>query len=69
MIRLIQIVVQNGQPKNGRVDQLKTTMKRFAASENWTQCLMKTAFCRKSSWFTFNYSLPGQKKIGILFET
>ena len=47
MIRPIQIVVQNGQPKNGRVDQLRTTMKRFAASVNWIQCLMKTASCRK----------------------
>lgn len=47
------------------VDQLKTTMKRFAASVNWIQCLMKTASCRKSSWFIFNCSLLGQKKIGI----
>ena len=61
----LQIVVQNGQPKSGPVDQLKTTMKRFAASVNWIQCLMKTASCRKSSWFIFNCSLLGQKKIGI----
>ena len=61
----LQIVVQNGQPKSGPVDQLKITMKRFAASVNWIQCLMKTASCRKSSWFIFNCSLLGQKKIGI----